>query len=72
MRILSTLVLLIGVLIIESCSPTQNKLPNIVLIYADDTDWSKPVAGGPLALGFDTKEGELEFRQGPILAFPCS
>jgi arylsulfatase A-like enzyme len=36
MRILFTSILLIGVLFIVGCSSTQNKLPNIVLIYADD------------------------------------
>ncbi|MEA3480100.1 MAG: arylsulfatase [Bacteroidota bacterium] len=36
MRTLQTVVLLIIVMIICSCSPTQNKLPNIIIIYADD------------------------------------
>jgi len=36
MRTLLTLVVLIIVIIIHSCSPTQNKLPNIIIIYADD------------------------------------
>jgi len=36
MKTLQTLAFLIIIMLIHSCSPTQNKLPNIIIIYADD------------------------------------
>jgi len=36
MRTLATLISLIIIFLITSCSPTSNELPNIVIIYADD------------------------------------